>query len=858
MRVAILVLAAACQAFAGTRIVDTLYLINGKKAGSGTLTITANVTSGPTRTFVTQPVVVPFTDGSLNVELEPTDTGVPTGGSYSVHYEFTGSRSSNKDEIWLVPTSGSALTVRAVRVLSFPSPGVMVNLAQLLQSGATTGQVPTWSGSAWQPAAPSGGGAVSSVFARTGAVTAQSGDYTTALVTESGNLYFTNARARSAFSAASPVSYDSGTGVISCPACNPVTSVFTRTGAITAQSGDYTTSLVTEGSNLYYTNGRARSAFSATTPVEYDSGTGVISCPTCNPVTSVFTRTGAITAQSGDYTTSLVTEGSNLYFTNARARSALSASAPISYDAGTGLFSCVGATLTLGGCVTNGAQSFGGAKTISADGTAVASHANEVLHLSGGAAIPAPRFIFDSFGGLSAYVSRRANGTPSVPTAVLAGEPLGSRTFEGHTGSAYTGARASIKAVAAEDFTGSASGTELAFSVTPIGSSTMADVWKIDPSGHLLPFATLVKDVGSSSLRARDGWYGLIDTNSLTVPATGWSNSNHAHAAANSGGTLDASAIASGIIGLARGGTNANLSATGGASQVLKQTSTGAAVTVGQLAASDLSDGVVGTGALVKASPTFVTSGNEATPLPNSRQFQDGAGTTVNVLTANKIAIDQNIFDRSLYVLREEWTRGSTTSGSLGSLGWLRGFNSNAPTMSAPASQSNRPGLFKCLTNATIGSDICSIYLGTGIYGVGQTAGWKFQTLVRLDSVSTGKYNFGFGFTNGAVDEHSITASWDFSADTYISLRTCNNFSCTKTATTVAPAAATWYLLTLTMDVAGTAKLQVDAGTPVSHSTNVPASTVVLIPTHVAGNTTTTAAGITMDFTAFQMTGITR
>lgn len=40
-----------------------------------------------------------------------------------------------------------------------------------------------------------GGGAVTSVFSRIGAVTAQTGDYTTAQVTESGNLYFTNARA---------------------------------------------------------------------------------------------------------------------------------------------------------------------------------------------------------------------------------------------------------------------------------------------------------------------------------------------------------------------------------------------------------------------------------------------------------------------------------------------------------------------------------------------------------------------------------------------------------------------------------------------------------------------------------------
>ena len=40
-------------------------------------------------------------------------------------------------------------------------------------------------------------------------------------------------------------------------------------------------------------------------------------------VTSVFGRNGVVAVQSGDYTTSLVTEGSNLYFTNVRALAAL-------------------------------------------------------------------------------------------------------------------------------------------------------------------------------------------------------------------------------------------------------------------------------------------------------------------------------------------------------------------------------------------------------------------------------------------------------------------------------------------------------------------------------------------------------
>src|ERR1700716_1231567 len=44
-----------------------------------------------------------------------------------------------------------------------------------------------------------------------------------------------------------------------------VQSVFGRTGAVTAQSGDYTTSLVPEGSNLYWTQLRFDNALTATT-----------------------------------------------------------------------------------------------------------------------------------------------------------------------------------------------------------------------------------------------------------------------------------------------------------------------------------------------------------------------------------------------------------------------------------------------------------------------------------------------------------------------------------------------------------------------------------------------------------------
>ena len=75
--------------------------------------------------------------------------------------------------------------------------------------------------------------------------------------------------------------YNSTTGVLNIPiysaGAGTVTSVFGRTGAIVATAGDYNTDLVTEGTtNLYYTNTRARLAFSANvgSALTYNNATG--------------------------------------------------------------------------------------------------------------------------------------------------------------------------------------------------------------------------------------------------------------------------------------------------------------------------------------------------------------------------------------------------------------------------------------------------------------------------------------------------------------------------------------------------------------------------------------------------------
>tara|TARA_Y100001973_G_scaffold30122_1_gene45561 strand:+ start:1723 stop:3426 length:1704 start_codon:yes stop_codon:yes gene_type:complete len=211
------------------------------------------------------------------------------------------------------------------------------------------------------------------------------------LVSEgSSNLYFTQARSRSALSVASVSSpevqlltYNSGTGAFSVP----LSSVFSEFSAGTGLSyadGEYSlsanTDQVSEGSsNLYYTDARARAAMVAGTGISYTSGTGTIAVNLAGG--TGISVSGATIAFNGS--SDVVSEGSsNLYFTDARARSALGVdtagagdSQVLSYTSGTGKFSLLQSTLrsqfsagtALG--YSNGQFSFTGSTSDVSEGT---------------------------------------------------------------------------------------------------------------------------------------------------------------------------------------------------------------------------------------------------------------------------------------------------------------------------------------------------------------------------------------------------------------------------------------------------------------------------------------------------------
>jgi hypothetical protein len=134
---------------------------------------------------------------------------------------------------------------------------------------------------------------------------------------------------------------DGGTVTANWSDLQPVTSVFGRTGDVVAQSGDYNTLQVTENTNLYFTDQRARFAISgdATSGVVYSNTTGIIALddiPNTSLLNPSLTVNGKTVALGGSttLTTSDIGEGTNLYFTTARAQSAISGTAPISVASG--------------------------------------------------------------------------------------------------------------------------------------------------------------------------------------------------------------------------------------------------------------------------------------------------------------------------------------------------------------------------------------------------------------------------------------------------------------------------------------------------------------------------------------------
>lgn len=146
------------------------------------------------------------------------------------------------------------------------------------------------------------------------------------------NLYFSDSLARGALSAGTGISYNSGTGVISANLVGGTAiGISGNTISFSGDSDD-----VAEGSvNRYFSDSLARGAISVESVslpdanlLQYNSSTGALKV-LLSDVLSEFSAGTALSYNNGQFsfsgTTSDVAEGSNEYFTQARARGAISA-----------------------------------------------------------------------------------------------------------------------------------------------------------------------------------------------------------------------------------------------------------------------------------------------------------------------------------------------------------------------------------------------------------------------------------------------------------------------------------------------------------------------------------------------------
>ena len=175
------------------------------------------------------------------------------------------------------------------------------------------------------------------------------------------NTYFTTARARSSVSAGTGISYNSTTGVISTSSIPnaSLTNSKVTVGTTDISLGSSSTTLagLTSVSSTSFTGALTGNADTATKlataraiqGVNFDgsaaitvvtAGTGITVTGTAVAVDStIATKSYVDTAVAGKDNTSEITEGSNLYFTDARARAAISAGGSLSYNSSTGVIS---------------------------------------------------------------------------------------------------------------------------------------------------------------------------------------------------------------------------------------------------------------------------------------------------------------------------------------------------------------------------------------------------------------------------------------------------------------------------------------------------------------------------------------
>ena len=345
------------------------------------------------------------------------------------------------------------------------------------------------------------------------------------LTFNAGTLALSAAYIRGLFSEADAnLTYDSSTGVLgltSTPTFSGLT-VGALSGVLKAAagvlSGSATTSDLTEGSNLYYTDARARASNSAGTGISYNSSTGVI---TNSGVTSITGSTNQVSASASTGAVTLTLPQSIATTSPVRFGSVAvgtTSSYPLHIASGAGYMLCDLASTYAAEYV--GVNSGGAELRVYGDSTGnahigtitnhdLAFRTNDVSNmwlmkdgkLGLGTATPSTKMHIQTSGtttsqiltienavtssaGQPTVLTKKSRGTISAPTTVVNGDTIGAFTVQGHDGSNYISA-ASISAQADSTVGTNSMPTALVFRTTPSGGVSTVENMRIGSNGFV-------------------------------------------------------------------------------------------------------------------------------------------------------------------------------------------------------------------------------------------------------------------------------------------------------------------------------------------------------------------------------------
>lgn len=333
---------------------------------------------------------------------------------------------------------------------------------------------------------------------------------------------------------------------------------------------------------------------------------------------------------------------------------------------------------------------------------------------------------------------------------------------------------------------------------------------------------------GAPSLECRTGRDFYIDRLSMNLYFCG--SDNTWQWVANADHTHTASQISEGQVGLQRGGTGSDLSQTGGAGQYLKQSSAGAAISVGPIQAADLPSHAHAANDIASGVLSLGRGGTNNSVWTAGRCVQVSAdGTRLESASAACATSVFDALDETTLYIREEFPNRSTAGNQVGTHGWVPTCSSGTFGYFTTNVGDYLRGGVSLATGSTSGNS-CRINIGSGGTGaswlgrLSTRAGWA--GLFRFRLLSTTNVFGVVGFVASAQaptgTERQIALQYSTpQGDTNFMFVTCDSAgNCTRQSSGVS-ADTGWHTLRVWSETAGEIKFSLDGGAAVSISANV-------------------------------------